>query len=365
MKLLMTADAVGGVWTYAIDLCSALFEHGVEIVLATLGPRPTKEQRSAATALGNVRLVESDYRLEWQFEAWDDVAAAGEWLLDLATSHDVDVVHLNGYSHAALPWKCPVVCVAHSCVSTWWQAVYGKLPPLGWDEYRRHVADGLNSADIVVAPTAAFLKQLRTCYAFARPTRVIRNGRASSVQSWMVPRQPIVLACGRPWDASKNMRVVDEASEHAPWVAYVIGDPQGPDGQVFTSRAIRALGARPSQEVQKWMHRASVFVHPALYEPFGLVVLEAATAGCALVLADIPTLRELWNGAAEFFDPRNGQDLRVTLARLLADPRRQRELAAAARARANEYRIESVAAEYLEAYRALRSRHKNGERTAA
>ena len=34
------------------------------------------------------------------------------------------------------------------------------------------------------------------------------------------------------------------------------------------------------------MQRAEVFVSPAVYEPFGLTVLEAAAAGCALVLAD-------------------------------------------------------------------------------
>jgi glycogen(starch) synthase len=355
MKLLMTADAVGGVWTYSLDLCSALSRHGVEFVLATMGPRPSDQQRSAAAALGNVHLVESDYRLEWVADPWDDVAAAGEWLLDLAASNDVDIVHLNGYSHAALPWQRPVVCVAHSCVLTWWLAVYGKLPPQLWDEYRCHVCDGLNSADIVIAPTAAFLKQLSECYLFTRPTRVIRNGRAPSVYNRHGPRAPIVLACGRTWDAAKNMRVLDDASQDAPWIAYVIGSTAGPEGQVFMPWALRALGEQPSHEVHTLMHQASIFVHPALYEPFGLVVLEAAADGCALVLADIPTLRELWNGAAEFFDPHSSRDLRVKLATLLANPVRQQELAAAAQVRANEYRIESVAAEYLETYRALRT----------
>ena len=114
MKLLMTADAVGGVWTYALDLCSALSGQGVRIVLATMGPRPSDEQRIAAAALDNVQRVESDYRLEWLPDPWEDVAAAGEWLLDLAKSNAVDAVHLNGYAHATLPWGRPVVCVAHS-----------------------------------------------------------------------------------------------------------------------------------------------------------------------------------------------------------------------------------------------------------
>jgi len=362
MKVLMTADAVGGVWTYALDLCSALSERHVEIVLATMGPRPTQEQRTAVAALSNVQLVESDYRLEWFAEAWADVAAAGEWLLDLAAVNAVDLVHLNGYSHATLPWRRPIVCVAHSCVSTWWQAVYGEAPPLAWNEYRRHVSDGLNSADVVIAPTAAFLQQLSACYKFSRPTHVIRNGRALSVHRCNVTRKPLVLACGRPWDVSKNMRVLDDAAGNASWAAYLIGQLTGPDGRSFEPRAVRAVGALSSRDVDTWMHRASIFAHPALYEPFGLAVVEAAAAGCALVLADIPTLRELWEGAAEFFDPRSNRDLRETIDVLLADSKRQESLAAAARQRANEYRIENVAAEYLRTYRALLER---GERTAA
>ena len=34
---------------------------------------------------------------------------------------------------------------------------------------------------------------------------------------------------------------------------------------------------------------------PARYEPFGLSILEAALSGCALVLGDLPSLRELWD----------------------------------------------------------------------
>ena len=44
----MTADAVGGVWTYALDLAGGLSRHGVETMLAVLGPEPSAEQRAEA-----------------------------------------------------------------------------------------------------------------------------------------------------------------------------------------------------------------------------------------------------------------------------------------------------------------------------
>jgi glycosyltransferase involved in cell wall biosynthesis len=351
MKVLMTADAVGGVWTYALDLSAALAQHDISVVLATMGPRPNDAQRAAVKRLSNVELVESDYRLEWMADPWRDVAAAGEWLLDVANSTSVDVAHLNGYSHAALPWRRPVVCVAHSCVVSWWHAVHREQPPPEWDTYRRHVTQGLNSADRVIAPTAAFLEQLRSCYGFDRPSQVIRNGRPQGVRGER--REPMLLGCGRLWDAAKNLTALDSAAEGLPWPAYIIGDTSGPDRQTFSPRTLRTLGALSHEDVESWLQRASIFVHPALYEPFGLAVLEAAAAGCALVLSDIATLRELWDGAAEFYNPCDSAQLHAALNVLIAHPAKRSALAAAAQRRAAEYSVDSMAAAYAKVYRSL------------
>src|SRR3954467_12145905 len=135
MKLLMTVDAVGGVWTYALELSRALAHHDVQIVLACMGPGPNAAQLSAVAELPNVSIVQLDAKLEWMQDCWSDVARAGDWLLQLADREQVDVVHLNGYVHAALPWKHPVIVVAHSCVYSWWQAVHRCDPPGEWQIY--------------------------------------------------------------------------------------------------------------------------------------------------------------------------------------------------------------------------------------
>ena len=82
-----------------------------------------------------------------------------------------------------------------------------------------------------------------------------------------------------------------------------------------------------------------VFVSPALYEPFGLAVLEAAQAGCALVLADIPTFRELWDGAALFVPPSDDRAIAATLSTITADTALRTRMAAAAERRAADYTI--------------------------
>src|SRR3954471_22999316 len=63
LKVLMSADAVGGVWSYSLELARALAPHGVEVVLATMGPLPSDSQREDVARLRNVRLVTSECRL--------------------------------------------------------------------------------------------------------------------------------------------------------------------------------------------------------------------------------------------------------------------------------------------------------------
>lgn len=367
MKLLMTTDAVGGVWTYALELCEALREHGVEVVLAVLGPAPDAPRRRAAARLPNVRLHSHPGRLEWMSDCDADVVAGGEWLLALAAAEDVDLVHLNGYAHGALSWGRPVLVVAHSCVCTWWRAVHGDDPPPEWDAYRDRVARGLRGAVHVVAPTQAFLDAFRDAHAFHGPATVIPNARAAARYAGdpAGERLPAVLACGRLWDEAKSIDVLDQVAEWLPWPTYLAGDPVAPDGRGFVARAAHLLGPLPAGTLAGWLRRAAIYAHPARYEPFGLAPLEAALGGCALVLADIPTLREVWADAALYVTPGDADALRIALCELISVPERRRALALAARQRAQRYPPAAMAAAYVDAYRAVLPRGPRGRRAVA
>jgi glycogen synthase len=249
-------------------------------------------------------------------------------------------------------------------VVSWWYAVHGNQPPAEWDTYRRNITAGLNSADRVIVPTQAFLEQLQSCYGFKQRAEVIPNGRPGGPRA-QSRSEPLVIGCGRLWDAAKNLQVFDAAAEGLPWPAYVIGDPSGPDGQTFVAKAVNSLGALSHQDVQSWLDRASIFVHPALYEPFGLAVLEAAAAGCSLVLSDIPTLRELWDGAAEFFNPGDSAQLHTALNVLISDSAKRAALAAAAQRRAAEYSVDSMAGAYAKVYRSLVRAPRTGQSSGA
>ena len=82
-RLLMTTDTVGGVWTYALDLAQALQEYSIDMVLATMGPPLDAQQRVAVRQIKHLTVCESTCKLEWMEAPWDDVAAAGAWLLEL------------------------------------------------------------------------------------------------------------------------------------------------------------------------------------------------------------------------------------------------------------------------------------------
>src|SRR5690606_13306055 len=72
-RILMTTDAIGGAWTYSLDLCRELNHHGIEVILATMGPPPEDDQRQQVMDLPGVHLVESSFRLEWMDNPADDL----------------------------------------------------------------------------------------------------------------------------------------------------------------------------------------------------------------------------------------------------------------------------------------------------
>lgn len=359
-RVLMTADAVGGVWAYALELARALGRRGIEVVLAVMGMPVCREQRAEAENIGNLRLYEHGYKLEWMDDAWDDVARAGDWLLGLAEQLRPDVVHLNGYAHGALPWRAPALVVGHSCVLSWWLAVKGEAAPSVWDRYRNEVARGLRSASLVVAPTRAMLAALEQHYGPLSSARVVPNGRSAALFPPGI-KQPFIFAVGRVWDAAKNIAALESVAPHLAWPVYVAGDEKHPGGSAARHGNIRLLGRLSQRELAWWLARASIYVLPARYEPFGLSALEAALAGCALVLGDIPSLREVWRDAALFVPPNDIAALKATLDEVIWDERRRAALAERARLRALEYTPERMAAGYLAAYREL-IREPQGEK---
>ncbi len=348
----MTADAVGGVLTYALELADALAGHDVEVHLALMGPRMSPAQRAAALRSAAAEVHEGGFALEWMPGRWGEVDAAGDWLLGLAASLRPDTVHLNGYVHGALPWHAPVVVVGHSCVCSWWWAVHGVAAPPAWDAYRHRVAAGLAGADAVVVPTADMGLALRRWYGCGGATVIVNCRGAGWVRP--LPKEPLVVGAGRVWDAAKNLALLDAVAPQLPWPVVIAGEMSGDVSAAAPGPpSARLLGELPFAELAGWLMRASIFVAPARYEPFGLAALEAAHAGCALVLGDIPSLREVWGDAATYVAPDDDAGLVTAVRKLVADPAALRSLGERARRRARDHLPARTAAAYARLYGGL------------
>ena len=355
----MTADAVGGVWTYALDLARGLAETGVTTTLAVMGPPPDDPARAAAESISGLTLLVTGLPLDWTAARACEVEAAGRAVAALAGEFRPDLVHLNSPALVARTrFPAPVLAVAHSCVATWWAAVRsGPLPPdLAW-RADLHGA-GLRAADAVLAPSRAFAEATMAAYGLPAPPLVVHNGRSARRPAAPAADAPPLFAitAGRLWDEAKNLSTLDRAAARSSVPVLAAGPLRGPNGALATVSHVRALGALGGEALATWMRAAAVFVSPARYEPFGLAVLEAAQAGCALVLSGIPTFRELWDGAALFVEPDDEAALAAALDRLMSDDAERGRLAEAARERAGRYTAVSMVAGTLDAYRALLSR---------
>jgi glycogen synthase len=355
VRIVMTTDSAGGVWAYTMELCKALEPYGHQVLLACLGGPAGAADRSIANSLPNVTLEESRYRLEWMEDPWEDLQRASEWLQSLLRKWRADLLHLNCYGALPPAREVPVLLVTHSCVLSWWRATHGEDAGPEWARYGHTVTRALAGADRIIAPTGAMLAAVNSCYPqvnCAGRTGVIRNG--ISPDDWSGAREeaePFVLGVGRPWDEGKNLQQLAAVAPDLGCPVVIAG--AGALKGVSSPTGVVMLGALPRKDLASCYRRATIFAHPARYEPFGLAVLEAALSGCPLVLGDIPSLRELWEGAARFVAPDDTEGWRETLRELLDDPVARRQLGESALSRAANYPATRMAAAYSEQYRKL------------
>jgi glycosyltransferase involved in cell wall biosynthesis len=233
-------------------------------------------------------------------------------------------------------------------VPTWWRAVYGTDLPTAWAWQIRRNQAGFQRANAVIVPSRSHAAALNAVYNQLPPPHVIYN--ATAVGPADESRDAIILSVGRWWDPGKNGAVLDEAATTTPWPVVLAGPLNGPDGQHAAFRNAQTLGALPHPDILALMRRSAIFAAPSRYEPFGLAVVEAAISGAALVLADIPTFRELWEDAALFVSPDHSAGWSRALTELAEDNVLRGRLSAEARARARQFTLSRQSAQLYALY---------------
>ena len=358
----MTADATEGVWKYAMGLARTLHASGIEILLVVMGPPLSHGQRAEVARLEHVGLREKPFALEWMNDPWRDVMQAGDWLLELEEQFEPHVIHLNHYCYGSLPWNAPVLISAHGCVLSWWQAVHDQQPPRSWSRYHAEVAAGLRGANIVVASTRVELDALTRLYSpipLVRQSplrfpclRVIRHGCDAGDFRPMTKRH-YVFSMGCVGDETLNFEMLDAVAEDLPWPVVLAGKGSSEEKRKDPFAHINFLDAPTADEIAFKLGHAAIFALPTRYEPFGFAVLEAALAGCALVLGDIPSLRETWGDAALFAPPDDRKAFAAVLNGIIEDANLRRKMAVRAREFALTLTPQRIADGIYECYREI------------
>jgi len=349
-RLMLVTDAVGGVWTYSLDLARALREWDVEAFLVATGPSPSAEQRAEASGF---ELIDTGFPLDWTAKRPDLIRRAGCGLAELAAKEGADLVQVNS---AALLADCefdrPVIAVQHSCVASWWATVKGTPLPADFRWRRDLIECGFNRAAAAVAPSAAFAALTARTYALTRPVHAVHNGRRA-LSMKRRPMEDYVFTAGRLWDEGKNVQTVDEAAARLSVPVEAAGPLQGPNGATVSFDKLICLGELPPAGIAERLAARPIFASAAVYEPFGLSVLEAAQAGCALVLSDIPSFRELWSGCATFVPASDASAFSDAIEELLSSPGRRTDLGVAARMHALRYTPDLMARRMVQIYEHL------------
>ncbi len=356
--VLLTTDLVGGVWDFCCVLTRELSRRGHRVTLLAFG-EPSPAHRCQA-AEGGAALLASPLKLEWMRDSARDVCHARTIVAEVVARQQPDILHTNQYALGSIDLPIPVVLTANSDVLSWikWNtgAVPGDDVRHEWATYAAVVESGISGADAVVAVSRFVACELAALYGVCRDLDVIHNG-------WPVPaevprpvadRRRLTLLAGRAWDSAKNIAMAARAAQGwSPGRVLLAGEQRHPETGTAMEVAppVQTLGHLGRPDLDRLLGHARLYLAPARYEPFGLLPLQAALAGCPLLLSDIPSFRELWDGAAFFFRADDEADLRRQWGRALRDEEQSARFAGRARAVAAErYAASRMADAYSELY---------------
>lgn len=361
MHVLVTADTVGGVWSYTRELVSGLVRRGVRVTLVSLGEIPTVAQTEWMDGLPGLDFRPTAFRLEWMQEAEQDLEASSEFLVSVIRDTRPDVLHLSQYCYGALPLETPRIVVAHSDVLSWWVAVHGEEPrETKWLRcYQQTVARGISHANVVAAPSRWMLDALSAYYTRPSHGAVVYNGRNPGLFNPHSSKDDLVLCVGRLWDPAKQVTLLSQFDQKVP--VCITGSDKHPDEVLKgvrpafpARRRVQFRGLQNEAQLSHLYSRASMYAATSRYEPFGLAPLEAALSRCAIVANDIPTFHEIWGEAACYFRYNDAEHLAHTLERLQADRELRLTYANLAYHRARQrYTAERMVDDYMNLYESL------------
>ena len=249
----------------------------------------------------------------------------------------------------------------------------------------------VTAADAVIAVSAGMRNDVLSAYPTLDPARVhvVKNGVDTDVwfpvaqapeesvldELGVDPSRPIVAFVGRITRQKGVPHLIAAAHRFAPEVQLVLcaGAPDTPEIAAEVKSAVAELAAErsgviwvqdflPVHEIREILSAATVFVCPSVYEPLGIVNLEAMACGTAVVASDVGGIPEVVDngvtGTLVHYDPADGRGFEAGLAEavnaLVADPAKAAAYGTAGRQRCiEEFSWARIAEQTLAIYRAV------------
>jgi len=374
---------VGGLGRHVGALARSLAVEGHEVHVVTRDLPDAPEVRDAfEDGVHVVRVPEAppvigfDQLVSWVLAFNNRIQAAAGRLL---REREFDVIHahdwLVAYAAAGLKetWDVPVVATIHATESGrhqgWLPGPMNKLIHqvewwLTYEARRVIVCSAYMHAElerifalpgekIDVVPNGVDVDDFAVDAAEAAETRSALTG----------PRTRMILYAGR-LEYEKGVQTLlaalqDVRRRCGPTRLFVAGAGTYSDElrrevrRLGLSRHVRFTGFLADRDLRLHFGAADVAVVPSIYEPFGLVAVEAMACGTPVVVGDTGGLREIVSdGSGLSFPPQDADALTDALVRILTDDTLAAELVARGIARARErYDWGAVARRSVEIYR--------------
>lgn len=342
---------VGGISAHVEGLAQAFVRAGHEVVVFSLHHADVPDDMT----VDGVRVLRARTDLPWipDGDLVARMASANHQIVQLAAQLDTwrpDVVHAHDWLVAwagdtlrAL-WGIPLVATIHA---TERGRHGGHLPP--------GMPAAINAAEWWLTYQA---REVICCSRFmAREVvdgfdlpldklHLVPNGVDPRLWAPAAPngagREPLVLAWGRV-QYEKGFQVLASAiallRQRVPGIHCVIAGRGSylPDLQSHidlegVSDIVQLAGFVPDTDLRTLLHQAGCAVIPSLYEPFGIVALEAMAAGAPTIVARTGGLAEILDGtgAGLLFEPGSAEELASAIEKVLTDPAAATALTSAA-----------------------------------
>ncbi len=351
----------GGLARHVRKLSEALVERDVEVhVLTRGGEESPAEERMNGVFVHRIREPQRPTDLG-EFVAWvermnSDMLASG---VELGDRFEFDLVHghdwlvANACDHLAKRFEAPLVTTIHATEHGRHQGWVEKHPQRYIHEVERWIA---NRAERVIACSQYMREQIADIFGVEEErVSVIPNGidpddlppqdpaELTRLRSeFAAPEEKLVLLIGR-LVYEKGFQLALEAMprliEEAPGTRFLVAGSGTHEDELH--RQAEELGLMEHGSFLGWigddvlhsLYRISdLTVVPSIYEPFGLVALEAMASGCPCIVADTGGLREVvpHEEAGLRFRARDPEALAEVAVRVLCDDELGRRLVAEA-----------------------------------